>query len=283
MTTVKLALDYVVHALSQTEARPFLVGISGPQGSGKSYLADHLIVELVKARPNLKPVGMLIDDFYLLHQEQMELTKYAKSRNNKLLQGRGLPGSHDLGLCVEVLQKLLNFQHTVRIPRYDKSAFNGEGDRVPEDKWQIVEEKPDVVIFEGWFCGFRSLDVETFPILYLSEDPGSIVQRTAMHHLEKINENLRKYEEVWNLFNGFVFLQTPSLENVYKWRREQELALIKRYGSGMTPRQVDAFVDRYMPLYVLYYWRMCRDGVAGVKNLRIRIASNRAVEAHDEF
>ena len=47
-----------------------------------------------------------------------------------------------------------------KIPAYDKSAYQGEGDRVDEGLWEGVngdgQEKVKVVIFEGWCVGFRA-------------------------------------------------------------------------------------------------------------------------------
>lgn len=67
------------------------------------------------------------------------------------------------------------------MPRYDKSLFGGEGDRVPVEEWGVVNssslssnsntgnstdgteegKKIKLVIFEGWCVGFRALDDET--------------------------------------------------------------------------------------------------------------------------
>lgn len=35
-------------------------------------------------------------------------------------------------------------------PRYDKSAFQGQGDRADPATWPAVEGPVDVVLFEGW-------------------------------------------------------------------------------------------------------------------------------------
>jgi pantothenate kinase-related protein Tda10 len=47
---------------------------------------------------------------------------------------------------------------------YDKSQFNGQGDRAPEERWEWVnrtgEEGIEVVVFEGWSLGFRRLGDE---------------------------------------------------------------------------------------------------------------------------
>ena len=41
------------------------------------------------------------------------------------------------------------------VPRYDKSAFKGEGDTADIATWPIVEGPLDIVLFEGWMLGFQ--------------------------------------------------------------------------------------------------------------------------------
>jgi D-glycerate 3-kinase len=45
----------------------------------------------------------------------------------------------------------------VLIPRYDKSKFNGCGDRAEISEWTKVEEPVDLVIVEGWMLGFTQV------------------------------------------------------------------------------------------------------------------------------
>lgn len=72
-------------------------------------------------------------------------------------------------------------------------------------------------------------------------------------HIQKINCDLRRYEQIWGLFDLFVCIKTENINNVYRWRLQQEHTLIKKKGSGMTDMEVETFVDRYMPVYYLYY------------------------------
>jgi D-glycerate 3-kinase len=44
--------------------------------------------------------------------------------------------------------------------RYDKSAFQGKGDRADESTWPSVEGPLDLVLFEGWMLGFKPVGVE---------------------------------------------------------------------------------------------------------------------------
>lgn len=277
---VSVSCDFLDEKISQWDfSAPLFIGINGPQGSGKLYLADHLLEHLHQKFPNLTSVGVLIDDFYLTNSDQRKVTARARQNDNKLLQGRGLPGTHDLPLAIEVLTGLRERKSPVFIPIYDKSAFSGEGDRVSLCDWQKVADLADVVIFEGWFNGYKSISELAFTPVYMSEEPSEIVQSHSLHHMEAINRDLANYEQLWQFFDFFIYFKTDTLDNVYLWRQQQEDNLIRQRGSGMSPKEVRAFVDRYMPMYCLYYERMCDERVAGKnRNLEIEIDVGRNVK-----
>lgn len=282
--SVEIAAKFLEQKLSQwNQKKPLVLGISGPQGGGKLYLAEKLLQHLAEAHPKLHAVGVLIDDFYLTHDEQQLVSAKARDSGNFVLEGRGLPGTHDVGLALDVMDKLVK-REPCQVPVYDKSAYGGAGDRVARDRWQQVDApSADVVIFEGWFTGFRAIDDACFPSVYLSCDPSGVVARSSMHHLQEINRDLRAYEKLWQFFDYFVYLQVQNLDYIYQWRQQQEDHLKETHGLGMSQTQVTAFVRRYMPMYHLYYWRMCRQGfLPSGHNLQILVDLNRAVvESHE--
>ena len=278
------AIDSYVHNVSE---KALVIGISGPQGSGKSYLTNQLGTELRNMYPKLNIVLFLMDDLYLKHEDQLELTARSLKDmdDNKLLQGRGLPGTHDIALGADLFSKLIHrnsklITNEISIPFYDKGAFNGEGDRSPECNWNVVKTPVDVIIFEGWFNGFQPLSFDQLRVKYLTSDLNkSVIQRHKMFHVEQVNENLKEYAKLWSLFDYFIYLETDSLQNVYNWRLEQEhyLKATTPAGTGMTDDEVIKFVDRYMPIYELYYEKMCSDGCvekAG-HNLKLTINAKR--------
>lgn len=211
--------------------RPLLVAMHCPQGGGKTTMCAAL-QELFEAE-NQTCVVMSIDDFYYTHDELTALA--AKHPGNYLLQGRGNPGTHDVGLMRSTLDALFS-DAPVKIPRYDKTARSGQGDRKPESEWPTVEGPPDVVILEGWCLGFRA-----------KERP------VTREDLAEVNRYLATdLESVYEKFNAWLIFSVDDLEVVYRWREQAEKMARDQGHGAMTPDQVKKFVDRYMPVYHLF-------------------------------
>ena len=232
--------------LSQDKS-PLFILLSGPQGSGKSYTAQFVYKYLLeKYGESKRVVQMSIDDFYLTHEDQKEFSD--KFADNKLLQGRGLPGTHDIPLLSKCINALISGADSkVILPQYDKSKFNGEGDRCAKGK--EVTLPLDIVVLEGWFLGFSPIlerqEISTNPHLQSSAE------------MVQVNANLFFYKDMlWNNPEikslGIVFA-ADDIHDVYKWRLEQEQALRKTTGEGMIDEEVKKFIDRYFPCYQLYY------------------------------
>lgn len=135
--------------------------------------------------------------------------------DNQLVQHRGQPSTHDLDLLESVLSSLRRGSLT-KIPAYDKSLFDGAGDRQDTTTWEEVnrpQDPPvDVVIFEGWCVGFRALSDADLNLKWTEavekasanasgsaseETKRSQVARSKLEHLVFVNEALRKYEKFW--------------------------------------------------------------------------------------
>lgn len=271
--------------------KPFVCGISGPQGSGKSYMAEYVYSELCTKYPKLTILQFLMDDLYLSHSKQLELTK-ANSiplHENRMLQGRGVPGTHDIDLAVNIFEHLFtNYKKPfpeLKVPRYNKAAFNGEGDQFPEDQWTVIRKPVDIIIFEGWFNGFCSLDEHQLLLRYMTANySSSLLPKHPFRNFSDLNVKLKEYEKIWSFFDYFVLLATDSIKNVYNWRLQQEHALIKNGGTGMSDSAVLKFVDRYMPMYEIYYDKVCAIGcLEPGNNLRIEIDSERNLIQCNEY
>lgn len=241
---------------------PFFIGLNGVQGAGKSVLVSILQSTLQSDPYNLPTVVFSLDDLYLTHADQVKLAE--SHPKNPLLQHRGQPSTHDIPLGLSVF-KSLKEQKPTKIPQYNKAAFSGQGDRVPDSEWEAVNNDPtnciQVVLFEGWSVGFRPLSSERLKAKHeaalnaLHDTNANYVGRLAYNSLESvtdINNALKQYDRLTDQFDLFVHIDAADPQFVYQWRLQQEQGLREKKGSGMTDDQVRHFVDGYYPAYELY-------------------------------
>lgn len=166
---------------------------------------------------NLPVVVLSIDDLYLPHSRQQALAK--SHADNPLVQHRGQPSTHDVKLGKALFEDLANRKANIRVPSYDKSAFNGAGDQRPESEWHTVnaEGSPpvEVVVFEGWCVGFRPLSDEDVERKWkaakeLYDRQGDAYQgQLGRQRLESalfVNANLRDYDALTDRFGAFVHM-----------------------------------------------------------------------------
>jgi D-glycerate 3-kinase len=212
--------------MAQVPGRPFVLGINGPQGGGKTTLAREL------ERRAGRAVAISIDDFYLTNADQKQLA--ARHRDNPLLQQRGYPGTHDVALGIETLAALRAARSgTVAIPVYDKAADSGRGDRVPRAQWREVAAPLDLIILEGWMLGFPRVDSPLTP------------------HMQAVNELLPGYAP-WHQFDAFLLLTMAEPRSVLTWRVEAERQLRAQSRGGMSEAETLAYIERFLPAYSVF-------------------------------
>lgn len=237
MAPEEILVDAIGKRLAERHsAKPLVVGLCGAQGSGKSTVSATLAARFEQA------VTFSIDDLYLGRAARLNLAK----RIHPLLATRGVPGTHDPMLGVEVLSALQRGE-SVALPRFDKAR----DDRVPCEDWPIVKAGCELVIFEGWCVGARPQRAEELvdPVnrLEAEEDPGGRWRRF-------VNDALAgEYQQLFRCIDMLALLAAPDWDTVLRWRiqQEHELRDTRPEGSGVMD---DCAVARF----VSYFERLTR-------------------------
>lgn len=244
--TYRTTLEAVVFPLArrlaeETEQAPgtLVVGICGPQASGKSTLTAALSIALQDM--GVSCAGFSIDDLYLSRVERLVLAETV----HPLLATRGPPGTHDVAMGHELLTRL-GRPGICALPRFDKAA----DDRAPPEAWLKIRGPTDIVIFEGWCVGAcpQAEDELVQPVnrREAEEDPEGVWRRYVNGVLAG------PYQGLFARIDHLALLAPPAFEVVARWRQEQEGKLRRRLrASGAEPGQsmTDAQVLRFVQLY----------------------------------
>jgi len=259
--------DAIVHAvldaLTRAEPRPWLIGLSGLQGNGKSTLAAQL-VELA-ARRGIVALALSIDDFYFGRAARQRLARDV----HPLLATRGVPGTHDIELLHGTLDALraATPRRPARVPRFDK----GLDTRVAPSRWRRVARMPELAILEGWCIGVPPQDsaVLVRPVNQLERD-----EDLGARWRNWVNAQLaRHYVPLWQRLDRLIMLQAPAYAVVARWRDEQERALRRRNA----PRALSAAALRR---FLMHYERLSRQALRSLParaDLRIVLDQDRRV------
>lgn len=226
-----LAEAIAVRLRERNGVAPLIVGLCGSQGSGKSTVSAALATRFERA------VTFSIDDLYLGHVDREELAR----RVHPLLATRGVPGTHDPALGIEVLKGLLRSE-PVPLPQFDKA----NDDRVPCENWPLVPGGRELVIFEGWCVGA------------LPQQPQDLVQPVNSLEAKEdrdgrwrrfVNDALAgEYQRLFGCIDMLVLLAAPDWETVLRWRMQQEHELRASSPDGtriMGDQQVVRFVSHF--------------------------------------
>ncbi|KAF1332038.1 hypothetical protein FI667_g3716, partial [Globisporangium splendens] len=208
------------------------IGVSCVQGGGKTTLTNYL--EEMFAFTGKRCAVLSLDDVYLERTKQLELA--AANPENPLLQYRGNPGTQDVKFLMDFVHECKTSEDEIRVPRFDKSLFDGRGNRAPLSDWPKVQGPLDVLLIEGWCMGFQALESSA----------------SLSANLQPVNEALREFGQLYNELDGLLVIKVSNLDWVYKWREEPEAKLRAANKPALSQDQVRDFVDRFMPAYRTY-------------------------------
>jgi D-glycerate 3-kinase len=207
-------------------------GILGGQGTGKTTLAA--ILTLILNHLGYRVGSLSLDDLYKTYADRLQL-----QQTDPRLRWRGPPGTHDVELGLDVFQQLRSASvQPVPLPRFDKSAYQGAGDRT-DPEWVTGV---DIVLFEGWFVGMRSIDPNLF-----DKAPPPICTKADRDFARDCNARLAAYLPLWQQIDQLMVLLPTDYRFSQQWRQQAERQMQASGRPGMSDAEIAEFVQ--------YFWR----------------------------
>lgn len=212
--------------------RPLIQGILGGQGTGKTTMGA--ILTLILENLGYQTLSLSLDDLYKTYSDRLTLTQ-----QDPRLIWRGPPGTHDIELGLTVLDQLRQPDNqTIAVPRFDKSAYHGAGDRTSPE----IVDSTDIILFEGWFVGVRPIDPAAFDTA-----PPPITTAAEREFARDINTRLHDYLPLWERLDRLIVLHPTDYCCSLDWRKQAEHDMIAAGRTGMSDLQIEEFVK--------YFWR----------------------------
>lgn len=243
-----LAVD--IAGLHTRQQQPLVVGINGAQGTGKSTLAKALALMLENTF-HLKTTVLSLDDFYLSHASRQHLGQSV----HPLLVTRGVPGTHDVPLALDTLQRLRDRNDEVYLPGFDKAR----DDRIAEADCRHARAPRDIIILEGWCIGAQPQTetelTEPANALERNEDSDGRWRRYVNACLAG------DYQDLFAAIDYLIMLQAPSFESVLAWRSLQERKLAATL-TGHRPSATKIMTPDAIRRFIQHYERLTRHCMA---------------------
>ena len=220
--------------------KPFILGLSGGQGSGKTTISSIISIILSKYF-KLNVFKISIDDFYKTRKKRLELSK----KVHPLLMVRGVPGTHDISIMLDFFKRIKEKKFkSIKLPRFNKAT----DDRYNKKLWYSVKRRPDVIIFEGWCVGAKAEQNYTLktPINSLEklEDQKIIWRRFVNKQLKS------KYKKLYDQLNCLLFIKAKNFSLLRQWRIKQEKKLsLKSKRSNKLKIMSDKEIINFMQTY----------------------------------
>ncbi len=209
-----------------------VIGICGSQASGKSTLSRWLVEQLTEE--GIPAATLSLDDIYSTKAERRALAAGV----HPLLITRGVPGTHDVGLGMAVIDALQRGE-SAALPRFEKAR----DDRAAVEDWPLAPAGCRVLIFEGWCVGAvpqPDADLtQAVNDLESNEDPDGTWRAFANAQLAG------DYQRLFGRLDALILLAAPSFAVVAGWRLQQEQDLASTGLPLMDRAAVERFVSHY--------------------------------------
>jgi len=220
--------------------RPYIVGLSGGQGSGKTTISS-IISIILRKYFKLNVFIISIDDFYKTRKERFFLSK----KVHPLLMTRGVPGTHDVNIMLDFFRRAKRKKFkSLKLPKFNKAI----DDRYNKKLWYSVKKRPDIIIFEGWCVGAKA---EKNSTLKKSVNSLEKLKDKKLTWRRFVNKQLQsKYKQLYDQLNCLLYLKSKNFSLLRRWRIKQEKKLrLKSKKSNnhkiMSNKEVINFMQTY--------------------------------------
>ena len=220
--------------------RPYIVGLSGGQGSGKTTISS-IISIILRKYFKLNVFVISIDDFYKTRKERFFLSK----KVHPLLMTRGVPGTHDVNIMLDFFRRAKRKKFkSLKLPKFNKAI----DDRYNGKFWHCLKKKPDIIIFEGWCVGATA---EKNTTLKKSINSLEKFRDKKLIWRRYVNRQLQlKYKQLYDQLNCLIYIKSCNFNLLRNWRIKQESKLRlknKRSYSNkiMSNKEVINFMNTY--------------------------------------
>ena len=219
---------------------PYFIGLAGGQGTGKTTISSILKIILTKYF-KLNVFKISIDDLYKTRKDRMSLSK----KIHPMLLTRGVPGTHDINIMIKFFENLKNKKFKkLKLPTFDKSI----DDRRSKKFWYTINNRPDVIILEGWCVGAKSENNKS-----LKRNVNSLEKTNdkMMIWRKFVNNNLKNsYKNLFSQINCLIYLKAKNFKLLQQWRLKQEKKLLikskqKKNSKIMNKAAVINFMQTY--------------------------------------
>jgi D-glycerate 3-kinase len=250
LSSLYLPLAAWIEARWQAQSGPLVIGVCGPQGSGKSTLTALLKTVLV-AGFERRVASFSLDDIYKTKSQRNAMARSC----HPLFATRGVPGTHDVDLGIATIESLKaqRGRQSTLLPVFDK----GKDDRQPRSTWPRYLGEVDMIVVEGWCVGAlpESDEALATPInaLEREEDPSGGWRA-------EVNRALgQEYQRLFSLIDVLIMMKVDSMDRVFKWRKLQERQLAKeKLQSGLSAEQWTIMSDRELMRFIMHFERLTR-------------------------
>jgi len=220
--------------------KPYIVGLAGGQGTGKTTISS-IISIILRKYFKLNVFTISIDDFYKTRKERLILSQ----KVHPSLMTRGVPGTHDANIMLDFFKKVKRKKfRSLKLPKFNKAI----DDRCTRKLWYSIKKRPDVIIFEGWCVGAKAEKNNTLikPVNSLEK-----LSDEKLTWRKFVNKQLKsKYKQLYDQLNCLLYLKSKNFSLLKQWRIKQEKKLrLKNKRSNnhkiMNNKEVIKFMQTY--------------------------------------